>query len=142
MGMNLGSSGGGAEPDVMIEMNATPLIDVMLVLLIMLIITIPIQNHAINLNMPTGKPPPATKQPEVVTIDVDFDGTVLWNGQTIDDATLQTKLQNVAAQPDQPEVHLRPNKLVEYKAVAHVMASAQRLGVTKIGLVGNEQFIQ
>ena len=142
MGMNLGSSGGGAEPDVMIEMNATPLIDVMLVLLIMLIITIPIQNHAINLNMPTGKPPPAIKQPEVVTIDVDFDGTVLWNGQTIDDATLQTKLQNVAAQPDQPEVHLRPNKLVEYKAVAHVMASAQRLGVTKIGLVGNEQFIQ
>ena len=142
MGMNLGSSGGGAEPDVMIEMNATPLIDVMLVLLIMLIITIPIQNHAINLNMPTGKPPPTTKQPEVITIDVDFDGTVLWNGQTIDDATLQTKLQNVAAQPDQPEIHLRPNKLVEYKAVAHVMASAQRLGVTKIGLVGNEQFIQ
>jgi biopolymer transport protein ExbD len=108
----------------------------------MLIITIPIQNHAVNLNMPVGNPPPLTKQPDVVTIDVDFDGTVLWNGQAIDDATLQGKLQNVAGMPDQPEVHLRPNKLVEYKVVAHVMASAQRIGVTKIGLIGNEQFIQ
>jgi biopolymer transport protein ExbD len=142
MAMNVGSSSSGGDPEVMIEMNATPLIDVMLVLLIMLIITIPIQNHAVNLNMPVGNPPPLTKQPEVVTIDVDFDGTVLWNGVAIDDATLQGKLQNVAGMPDQPEVHLRPNKLVEYKVVAHVMASAQRIGVTKIGLVGNEQFIQ
>ena len=142
MAMNVGSSGGSGDPEVMIEMNATPLIDVMLVLLIMLIITIPIQNHAVNLNMPVGNPPPLTKQPEVVTIDVDFDGTVLWNGAAIDDATLQGKLQNVAGMADQPEVHLRPNKLVEYKVVAHVMASAQRIGVTKIGLVGNEQFIQ
>jgi biopolymer transport protein ExbD len=142
MAMNVGSSSSGGDPEVMIEMNATPLIDVMLVLLIMLIITIPIQNHAVNLNMPVGNPPPLTQQPEVVTIDVDFDGTVLWNGQAIDDATLQGKLQNVAGMPDQPEVHLRPNKLVEYKVVAHVMASAQRIGVTKIGLVGNEQFIQ
>ncbi|HYD78507.1 MAG TPA: biopolymer transporter ExbD [Paucimonas sp.] len=126
------------------EMNATPLIDVMLVLLIMLIITIPIQNHAVNLNMPVGNPPPLTRQPEVITIDVDFDGTVFWNGATVDDATLQGKLQNVAAvaAAEQPEVHLKPNKLAEYKVVAHVMASAQRLGVTKIGLVGNEQFIQ
>jgi biopolymer transport protein ExbD len=142
MAMNVGSSSSGGDPEVMIEMNATPLIDVMLVLLIMLIITIPIQNHAVNLNMPVGNPPPLTKQPEVVTIDVDFDGTVLWNGAAIDDATLQGKLQNVAGMPDQPEVHLRPNKLVEYKVVAHVMASAQRIGVTKIGLIGNEQFIQ
>jgi biopolymer transport protein ExbD len=142
MAMNVGSSSSGGDPEVMIEMNATPLIDVMLVLLIMLIITIPIQNHAVNLNMPVGNPPPLTKQPDVVTIDVDFDGTVLWNGQAIDDATLQGKLQNVAGMPDQPEVHLRPNKLVEYKVVAHVMASAQRIGVTKIGLIGNEQFIQ
>jgi biopolymer transport protein ExbD len=142
MAMNVGSSSSGGDPEVMIEMNATPLIDVMLVLLIMLIITIPIQNHAVNLNMPVGNPPPLVKQPEVVTIDVDFDGTVLWNGAAIDDATLQGKLQNVAGMPDQPEVHLRPNKLVEYKVVAHVMASAQRIGVTKIGLIGNEQFIQ
>ena len=141
MGMNMGSSGGDDEP--MIEMNMTPLIDVMLVLIIMLIITIPIQNHAINLNMPTGTPPPPTAPPVVVTIDVDFDGTVLWDGVVIPDrATLESKLRVVANTPTQPEVHLRPNKLVPYKSVAAVMASAQRLGVTKIGMVGNEQFLQ
>jgi biopolymer transport protein ExbD len=125
----------------MMEMNMTPLIDVMLVLIIMMIITIPKQNHSVNLNMPVGNPPPQTKEPEVITIDVDFDGTILWNNTPIPDRpTLEAKLSNVAAQPDQPEVHLRPNKLVEYKVVAGVMASAQRLGVTKIGMVGNEQF--
>jgi biopolymer transport protein ExbD len=142
MGMNIGSGNSGDE-DVMVEMNATPLIDVMLVLLIMLIITIPIQNHAVNLNLPVGTPPPPTRPPEVVNIDIDFDGTVLWNGVTVlDRPALEAKLQSVAAQPVQPEVHLRPNKLVQYKSVAAVMASAQRLGVTKIGMVGNEQFIK
>lgn len=145
MGMNVGSgSSSSADPEPMIEMNMTPLIDVMLVLIIMLIITIPIQNHAVNLNMPVSSPPSrVTTPPEVVTIDVDFDGTVLWNGQVIPDrTTLEGKLQNVAALPTQPEVHLRPNKLVAYKSVAAVMASAQRLGVTKIGMVGNEQFLK
>jgi biopolymer transport protein ExbD len=142
MGMNVGSSSGG-EPDVMVEMNTTPLIDVMLVLLIMLIITIPIQLHSVNLNMPTGNPPPPTAPPVVVTIDVDFDGTILWNGEILPDRpALEARLANTAAMPDQPEVHLRPNKLVEYKAVAMVMASAQRLGVTKLGMVGNEQFVK
>ncbi len=140
MGMNIGSSGGDDEP--MIEMNMTPLIDVMLVLIIMLIITIPIQNHAVNLNMPVGTPPPSNVKPEVVRIDVDFDGTIFWNGETVPNrAALEARLQGVAAIANQPEVHLRPNKLVEYKVVAGVMASAQRLGVTKIGLVGNEQFL-
>jgi biopolymer transport protein ExbD len=142
MGMNVGSSS-GSEPDVMVEMNTTPLIDVMLVLLIMLIITIPIQLHSVNLNMPSGNPPPPTAPPVVVTIDIDFDGTVLWNGEIIPDrSALEARLANTAAMPDQPEVHLRPNKLVEYKAVAMVMASAQRLGVTKLGMVGNEQFVK
>ncbi len=142
MGMNVGSSGSG-EPEVMVEMNTTPLIDVMLVLLIMLIITIPIQLHSVNLNMPTGTPPPPTAPPVVVTIDIDFDGTIFWNGEIVPDrSALETRLMNTAAMPDQPEVHLRPNKLVEYKAVAMVMASAQRLGVTKLGMVGNEQFIK
>jgi biopolymer transport protein ExbD len=140
MAMNVGS-GGGAEPDVMVDINTTPLIDVMLVLLIMLIITIPIQTHAVKLNMPVGNPPPPTTPPEVIRIDVDFDGTILWNGFTVPDRpTLEGKLKTVADNPNQPEVHLRPNKLVKYKYVAEVLASAQRLGVTKIGIIGNEQF--
>lgn len=141
MSMNVGSPSAGADPEPMMEMNMTPLIDVMLVLIIMMIITIPKANHSVNLNMPVGTPPPPTKDPVVITIDVDFDGTILWDNAVVPDrGTLEAKLTEVAAQPDQPEVHLRPNKLVSYKVVAGVMASAQRLGVTKIGLVGNEQF--
>jgi biopolymer transport protein ExbD len=142
MAMNVGPSGGNSDPDVMVEINTTPLIDVMLVLLIMLIITIPIQTHAVKLNMPVGNPPPPDKPPVVVNIDVDFDGTILWDGQVVPDrATLEAKFDQIAHEPDQPEVHLKPNKLVAYKSVAAVMASAQRLGVLKIGLVGNEQFM-
>ena len=81
MGMNVSSGGGSGEPDVMVDINTTPLIDVMLVLLIMLIITIPIQTHAIKMNLPIGNPPPPITQPEVVQIDIDFDGTTTWNGQ-------------------------------------------------------------
>ncbi len=142
MSMNLGSAG-ASEPDVMVDMNTTPLIDVMLVLLIMLIITIPVQLHSVNLNMPAGNPPPPTKEPVVVTIDIDFDGTILWNGETLSDRpALQAKLRAAAALPDQPEVHVRPNKLVEYKFVAEVLAESQRLGVSKLGMVGNEQFVK
>jgi biopolymer transport protein ExbD len=142
MEMNLGAGAKG-DPDVLVDINTTPLIDVMLVLLIMLIITIPIQLHSVNLNMPAGNPPPPTKEPVVVTIDIDFDGTVLWNGEAMPNrAALEAKLQQAAATPDQPEVHIRPNKLVEYKSVAAVLASAQRLGVTKLGMVGNEQFVK
>ena len=126
MGMNIGS-GNSNEPEVMMDMNTTPLIDVMLVLII----------------MPAGNPPPPTKEPVVVTIDVDFDGTVLWNGEVLADRNvLEAKLSQAASVADQPEVHLRPNKLVEYKSVAAVMASAQRLGITKLGIVGNEQFVK
>jgi biopolymer transport protein ExbD len=140
MAMNVGE--GGGSDDVMIDINTTPLIDVMLVLIIMLIITIPIQTHAVKMNMPVGPSTPSPTPPVIIRIDVDFDGTVGWNGEIIPDrATLEAKLSEVAAQPDQPEVHLRPNKLVTYKHVAAVMASAQRLGVTKIGLIGNEQFM-
>ena len=142
MGMNIGSGGGSGDPEVMIEMNMTPLIDVMLVLIIMLIITIPIQNHSVNLNLPVGNPPPPITPPVVITIDIDFDGTLVWNGETVDRSTVDSRLATVAATPDQPEVHLKPNKLAEYKYVAAIMASAQRQGVTKIGLIGNEQFLQ
>jgi biopolymer transport protein ExbD len=143
MAMNVGSGSSSGEPEPLMDINTTPLIDVMLVLIIMLIITIPIQLHAVNLNMPAGNPPPPLKEPVVVTIDVDFDGTILWNGETL--ATrpeLQAKLRDAAAQPDQPEVHVRPNKLVEYKYVAEVLAESQRLGITKLGMVGNEQFVK
>ena len=139
MAMNLGSGSGDDEP--MMDINTTPLIDVMLVLIIMLIITIPVQLHSVNLNMPAGNPPPPLKDPVVVTIDVDFDGTILWNGETLPTRKdLELKLRDAASMPDQPEVHVRPNKLVEYKYVAEVLAESQRLGITKLGMVGNEQF--
>ena len=141
MAMNVGSRGSG-EPDVMMDINTTPLIDVMLVLLVMLIITIPIQLHTVNLNMPVGNPPPPLVKPEVVKIDVDATGVVYWNGVGLPDRdTLEAKLAAAAAQPVQPELHLRPDKAAKYEVVAGVLASSQRLGLTKIGIVGSEQFI-
>jgi biopolymer transport protein ExbD len=142
MAMNVGSSPSG-EPEVMMEINTTPLIDVMLVLLVMIIITIPIQLHSVNLNMPTGNPPPPLVLPEVVKIDIDNTGTIFWNGEVVPDrATLDFKLSTAANQPTQPEIHLRPDKASKYAVVAMVMASAQRLGLTKIGIIGSEQFIE
>jgi biopolymer transport protein ExbD len=139
MSMNVGS--GGDDGDVMVDINTTPLIDVMLVLLIMLIITIPIQTHAVKLNMPVNSDTKPLKEPVVVEIVVDFDGQIGFGGDVIKDrADLETHLYRLTQMPDQPEVHLIPNKLAPYKYVAEVMAEAQRLGVTKIGIVGNEQF--
>ena len=139
MSMNLGS---GSDDAPMIEMNMTPLIDVMLVLLIMFIITIPIQTHAVKMNLPVAPSAPPPQPPQIVRIDVDFDGSIGWNGTMLADRhELEARLAEVAAQPEQPEVHLRPNKLVTYKVVAMILASAQRLGVTKIGIIGNEQFL-
>jgi biopolymer transport protein ExbD len=129
------------EADIMVDINTTPLIDVMLVLLIMLIVTIPIQTNAVKLNMPvaTAAAPPAP--PQVITIDIDFDGTLAWNGEVLGGrAELEERLRNAAAMQEQPELHLRPNKLVKYGNVAMVMASVQRLGLTKVGIVGQEQF--
>ena len=143
MAMNVGTGSGSAEPDVMIDINTTPLIDVMLVLLIMLIITIPIQLHSVNLNMPTGNPPPPTEPPQVVKLDIDGSGQVFWNAELVADrATLEDNIRRAVAQPVQPEVHLRPDKGAKYEVVAGVMASAQRLGMKKIGIVGSEQFIE
>jgi len=140
MAMQVGSS---SDDDVMVDINTTPLIDVMLVLLIMFIITIPIQTHAVKLNMPTPSNVQPTKLPEVMRIDVDFDGTIGVNGVLTSKDELDAKLGEWGRLPtaNQPEVHLRPNKLVTYKHVAAIMASAQRQGVSKIGMVGNEQFM-
>ena len=144
MGMNVGSGGGEEEGDVMVDINTTPLIDVMLVLLIMFIITIPIQTHAVKMNTPVpSNAPPPPKPPEIIRVDIDFDGTIGWNGEVLasgDRDAVLARLQAAAALPDQPELHIRPNKLASYKYVAMVLAGAQRLGMTKIGIVGNEQF--
>jgi biopolymer transport protein ExbD len=132
----------GANDDdsgVMVEMNTTPLIDVMLVLLIMFIITIPVQTHAVKLDMPNNKNnPPPLEQPVVVELQVDFDGTVLWNGNVVSNmGQLNSYLADVASQVPQPEIHIRPHKLVKYDYVAKVMASAQRLGLKKMGLIND-----
>ena len=142
MAMNVGSSG-GSDMDVMIDINTTPLIDVMLVLLVMLIITIPIQLHSVQLNLPTGNPPPQLVKPEVLKIDIDASGIIYFNGEVIPDrATVEARFKTFAEQQVQPELHLRPDKAAKYDVVAMVMASAQRLGLTKIGIVGSEQFIE
>jgi len=136
------SAGASEDGEVMVDINTTPLIDVMLVLLIMLIITIPIQTHAVKLNMPVPDPNQVNRPPpQVVEIVVDFDGQIGFGGDVIKDrGDLEAHLYRLTQMPDQPEVHLIPNKLAPYKFVAEVMAEAQRLGVTKIGIVGNEQF--
>jgi len=142
MSMSVGNEGG--EADIMCDMNTTPLIDVMLVLLVMLIVTIPIQTHAVKLDLPQGTPPPPSDiMPEVVNLEIDFDGTVIWNGTPVPNrAQLDRYFQDTAAKIPQPEVHLRPNRLAKYDAVARTLADAQRLGVTKIGFVGNDQYIE
>ena len=140
MGMNVGNSSG--DDEVMVEMNTTPLIDVLLVLIVMLIITIPIQTHAVKLDMPSPNANPPTVEPEVIKVDVDFDGTVIWNGNVVSDAeTLRGYLSAAARQDPQPEMHLRPNKLAKYDVVAKILSTAQRLGVKNMGIVGNEQFL-
>jgi len=143
MAMNVGSGSTSGDPDVMMDINTTPLIDVMLVLLVMLIITIPIQLHSVNLNMPTGNPPPPPVLPEIIKIDIDSGGVVYWNGIPVPDrATLEEDLKAAASKAVQPELHLRPDKAAKYAVVAGVMASSQRLGLTRIGIIGSEQFIE
>ena len=143
MSMSVGPASG--EDDVMVEMNTTPLIDVMLVLLVMLIITIPIQTHAVKLDLPQQNlnTPPPTTPPVVVDLEIDFDGTPIWNGTPVGSrAQLDKFFQDISNQVPQPEVHLRPNRLAKYDAVARALADAQRLGVAKIGFVGTDQYIQ
>ena len=123
------------------DINTTPLIDVMLVLLIMLIITIPMQLHSINLDMPTGTPPPAIKKPTIVRIEIDARNVVRWNDKALTDrAELDALLQTASQQHPQPEVHIKPQGKAKYETVAGVLASAQRNGLTKLGIVGSEQF--
>jgi biopolymer transport protein ExbD len=136
--MNVGSESGDGE--VMVEMNTTPLIDVMLVLLTLLIITLPIQTHAVKLDMPAPNSTPPTVIPETVELGVDFDGTVSWNGQSINRATMDAYFEDAAKKDPQPEIHINPNRLAKYDAVAKVLADAQRLGATHIGFTGIDQY--
>jgi len=134
--------GGSSEGEPMMEMNMTPLIDVLLVLLILFIITIPVMTHAVKLDMPRPTNAPQTAQPVVINLEIDFDGTILWNGSPVADVdTLDVYFRREAAADPQPELHIRPNKRAQYDVVARVLASAQRNGLKKIGFVGNEQFM-
>lgn len=124
------------------DINTTPLIDVMLVLLVMLIITIPIQLHSVNLQLPTGTPPATDAKPEVVTIEIDDHSRVLWNGEPLADrSALQARLAAASAQAVQPELHVRPNVHAKYDTFAEVMVSANQAGLKKLGVLGHEQFI-
>lgn len=136
MGMNVGS---GAEGDMMVEMNTTPLIDLMLVLIVMLIMSLPPQTHAVKLDMPVTNSEPPLVPPPVVDIVVDFDGSIYWNNEVITSGDqLKSYLRQAAHAEPRPEIHLKPNKLAKYDSVAKVLATAQRLGVKNIGILGNE----
>ena len=139
MSMSVGGGAGEAEP--MMDINMTPLIDVMLVLLIMFIITIPVMTHAVKLDMPRASNAPSTAQPVVINLEIDFDGTVLWNGTPVEFDSLEGYFRREASNDPQPELHIRPSKRAKYDVVARVLASAQRNGMRKIGFVGNEQFM-
>ena len=130
------------EGEVMVEMNTTPLIDVMLVLLTLLIITLPIQTHAVKLDMPQAPTTPPTFIPPTVELGVDFDGTVTWNSVAVDRATMDSYLADIGKKPSdqQDEIHVSPNRLAKYDAVARVLADAQRLGATHIGFSGIDQY--
>ena len=140
--MNIGKSSHSGEPEVMMEINTTPLIDVMLVLLVMLIITIPIQLHAVNLDMPVGAPPTTQVKPEKIQLDIDGNSVVYWQGLPVTAQELEANMRNIAGQAVQPEVHLRPNKASQYAVFANVLSTSKRLGLTKIAVIGSEQFVQ
>ena len=133
---------GSGDPQVMMDINTTPLIDVMLVLLVMLIITIPIQLHAVNLEMPVGTPPTQQQPPEKIQIDIDEKSTVYWQGLPISGQELDQKMSVVAALNPQPEVHIRPNKDCSYAVFANVLSTSKRKGLTKMAVIGHEQFVK
>jgi biopolymer transport protein ExbD len=127
--------------DVTTEINTTPLIDVMLVRLTLLIVTLPLQTHAVKIDLPHA-PPTWTPPPPSVTVSIDFDGAILWDGRRVDRAQLDSYLINAAKQDPQPELHVQPDRLAHYDTVAIVLSDAQRLGVKKIGIIGTEKYGQ
>ena len=129
------------DDELMMDINTTPLIDVMLVLLIMLIITIPPQLHAVNLDMPVASAAPPPTPPQIIRIDIDANSVISWNGQALTDrAALQAQLSQTAALQPQPELHIRSHPKAKYEATAAVLAGAQRASLTKLGILGTEKF--
>ena len=139
MAMTVGEAG-----EEMCDINTTPLIDVMLVLLIMLILTLPIMNHAVKLDMPNPNappPPPNQVKPEVIDLEIYSDGTIVWNGNTVPNLeTLNGYFGNESGKDPQPEIHLRPDRRARYDVVAKVLASAQRNHMQRIGFVNTAEF--
>jgi biopolymer transport protein ExbD len=133
MAMSAGSNEGKSYSDI----NMTPLIDVMLVLLIIFIITIPTQTHAVKIDNPSHTPPPPTPF-EVIDLAIDFDGTLLWNKAPVTRARLQSYITQEAAKTPQPEVHITVDKFSKYQMVAQTLADLQYRGLKKIGFVNND----
>jgi biopolymer transport protein ExbD len=136
------SVGGGKEGQSYSEINMTPLIDVMLVLLIIFIITLPNQTHAVKIDNPLPPPPNQIPPPppEVINLTIDFDGTLLWNGSPVDRKTLQSYIESEAQKQPQPEVHIQVDKFAKYEIVAQTLADLQHRGLKKIGFVNNDFF--
>jgi len=125
--------------DMLAEINMIPFIDVMLVLLIIFIITVPVIKHAVKVDLPRASNQKLADKPQNVRLAVDAAGTYYWNDAALTDAELGTRLAQIAAQDPQPELHLRGDKAVRYERVAQALASAQRAGVRKIGFITEPQ---
>jgi biopolymer transport protein ExbD len=124
----------------MMDMNTTPLIDVMLVLLIMFIITIPVQTHAVKIDLPVPTDSQSNVDPEKNKVMIDPAGTITWNGSPVDLAQLANYLEQTKALPVEPELQVQPDPYARYIVVDNVMAVIKRSGVGKLGFVGNEQY--
>ena len=121
--------------EVMNEINMTPLVDVMLVLLIIFIITVPVMKHAVNIDLPRATSQEQVTRPETNRLNVDASGQYFWNETAVTDAQLVAALSTAAARDPQPELHIRGDRAVRYERVAQAMAAAQRAGVRKIGFI-------
>ena len=123
----------------MSEINMTPLVDVMLVLLIIFIITVPVITHSVKVDLPQASQQPTEVKPDVVTLTVQRDGSLMWNDEALNLDNLALRLQAVAQQVNQPELRIQGDKAVEYEKVVQVMAAAQRAGIEKLGFMTEPQ---
>jgi biopolymer transport protein ExbD len=121
--------------DVMNEINMTPLVDVMLVLLIIFIITVPVMKHSVNIDLPRATSAPQDPKPETIRLGVDAQGRYFWNEQEVAEADLLPRLQEASRREPQPELHLRGDKEARYERVAQALAAAQRSGLRRIGFI-------